>query len=146
MIVYQRLCATTKDPLKENPSLAEMIYGLIKEQARMIGNLPTSSSDDLIYCGFAPFDVVEVICFSCRKPLPPDTKAMWSVMRLGHYVPRKRRCHIDLCQGKLRGAIPKDPSIPFVWNAREHLLINTARNISEDWRSSISDRSSRSLA
>jgi hypothetical protein len=139
MIVYQRLCATTKDPLKENPSLAEMIYGLIKEQARMIGNLPTSSSDDLIYCGFAPFDVVEVICFSCRKPLPPDTKAMWSVMRLGHYVPRKRRCHIDLCQGKLRGAIPKDPSIPFVWNAREHLLINTARNISEDWRSSIRD-------
>jgi hypothetical protein len=96
MTVYQRLCATTKDPLKENPSLAEMIYGLIKEQARMIGNLPTSSSDDLIYCGFAPFNVVEVICFSCRKPLPPDTKAMWSVMRLGHYVPRKRRCHIDL--------------------------------------------------
>ena len=93
MIVYQQLCATTKDPLKENPSLAEMIYGLIKEQARMISNLPTSSSDDLIYCGFAPFDVVKVICFSCRKPLPPDTKAMWSVMRLGHYVPRRRRCH-----------------------------------------------------
>ena len=116
MIVYQRLCATTKGPLKENPSLAEMIYGLIKEQAKMIGNLPTSSTDDLIYCGFTPFDVVEVICFGCRKPLPPDTKAMWSVMRLGHYVPRPRRCHIDLCQGKLRGAVPKDPSIPFVWH------------------------------
>lgn len=82
MIVYTRLCATTKDSLKENPSLTEMIHGLMKEQARMIGNLPTSSSDDLIYRGFAPFDVVEVICLSWRKPLSPDTKASYATRPL----------------------------------------------------------------
>jgi hypothetical protein len=53
-------------PLEEKPSLAKMIYGLIKEQARMVENLPTSALDDLTYYGCKPFDVVEVICFHCR--------------------------------------------------------------------------------
>ena len=73
MAVYQRLCATAKGPLEEKLSLAEMIYGLIKEQGRMIGSLPTSPLDDrakvapryvhLIYYGVRPFDVVQTICF-----------------------------------------------------------------------------------
>ena len=42
MVVYQRLCTTAKGLLEEKLSLAEMIYGLIKEQVRIIRNLPTS--------------------------------------------------------------------------------------------------------
>jgi hypothetical protein len=129
MLVYQRLCATAKGPLEGNPSLEEMIYGLIKKQARLIENLPTSNVDDLIYYGLRPFDLVETICISCRQPLPLDTEAKWSIMRLGHYVLRHKRCNTDLCQGKTRGAIPKDPSIPFVWPGRVGLSAKTARNI-----------------
>jgi hypothetical protein len=93
MAVYRRVCASAKGPLEENPSLAEMICGLIKEQATMIGNLPTTPFGDLIYYGFRPFDRVETICLSCREPLRPDKEARWSVMRLGHYVLRHRRCN-----------------------------------------------------
>jgi len=139
MTVYRRLCPTAKDPLEEKPSLAETIYGLIKEQARVIGNLPTSSLDDLIYYGFRPFDVIETVCFTCRQPMPPDTKARWSVIRLGHYVPRARRCNTELCGGKQRGAIPKDPYILFAWGWRASLVVEVARNIREDWRDSIRD-------
>jgi hypothetical protein len=38
MLVYRQLCTIINGPLGENPSLAEMICGLIKEQARMIEN------------------------------------------------------------------------------------------------------------
>jgi hypothetical protein len=94
MPVYQRLCIIANGPLgenpslteMENPSLTEMICGLVKEQARMIEDLPTTPLDDLFYYGFRPFDVVEAICYNCRQPLCPDTKARWSVMRPGHYV------------------------------------------------------------
>jgi len=137
--VYQRLYATEKGPLEGSPSLAEMIYGLIKKQARMIENLPTSNLDGLIYYGLRPFDLVETICFSCRQPLPLDTEARWSVKRLGHYVLRRRRCNTDLCQGKLRYAIPKDLSIQHVWPKLAALSIETARNISKDWQGCIRD-------
>ena len=60
-------------------------------------------------------------------------------MRLGHYVLRSRRCNTKLCGGKLRGAIPKDPYILFVWGLRTHLVVEVARNIREDWRKSIRD-------
>src|SRR5271170_1618597 len=99
MPVYRRLCTIANGPLRESPSLAEMICGLIKEQARMIENLPTSTLDDLFYYGCRPSDVVETTCHTCRQPLPPDTKARWSVMRPGHYVTRNRRCRSDLCKG-----------------------------------------------
>ena len=60
-------------------------------------------------------------------------------MRLGHYVLRRRRCNTGLCQGKLRAAVPKDPSIPFVWPNQPDLSAKIARNIREDWRGSIRD-------
>jgi hypothetical protein len=139
MLVYQRLCGTAGDPVEGNLSFAEMIYGLIKRQARIIENLLTSPIDDLIYYRLRPFDLVETICFNCRQPLPLDIEAKWLVMRLGHYVIRKRRCNMDSCQGKLRGAIPKDQSIPFVWPRRADLSTKTARNIRKDWRGCIRD-------
>lgn len=71
MLVYRRPCATTKGSLEGNLPLAEMIYGLIKKQARMTEKLPKSTVDNLIYYGFRPFDVVEAICFTYRQPLPP---------------------------------------------------------------------------
>lgn len=139
MLVYQQLYATKKGPLEGSPSLAEIIYSLIKKQARMIENLPTSNLDSLIYYGLRLFDLVETICFSCRQPLPLDTEARWSVKRLGHYVHQRKRCNTDSCQGKLRYAIPKNLSIQHVWPKLAALSIETARNISEDWRGCIQD-------
>ena len=103
----------------------------------MIENLPITPLDDLFYYGFRPFDVVEAMCYNCRQPMHLDTKARWSVMRPGHYVTRNRRCNTDFCHGKLRVAIPRDKSILFVLNGREHLLVSTTRNIWEDWRDGI---------
>jgi hypothetical protein len=137
--VYRRLCATTNGPLKENPSLAEMICALIKEQTKMIENLPTSTVDDLFYYGFEPFDVVETMCYKCRQPLPPDIKVRWSVMRPGHYVVRHKRCKTNLCQGKLRSIIPRDKSILFVEDGRKDLSFESTRNVREDWRDGIRD-------
>ncbi len=79
MLGYRQLCAPAKSPAKSptggNPSLQEMMYGLIKKQARLIENLPTSDIDDPIYYKPRPFDVVETICRSFRQQLPPDTEA-----------------------------------------------------------------------
>ena len=112
MSVYRRLCAIAKDPPEGNPSLAEMIYGLIRKQARTIENLRISTDDDLVYYGLISFNLAETICLNFRQPLPQDTEAKWSAMRLGHYVLRRRRCSAGLCQWKLRVAAPRDPSSP----------------------------------
>jgi hypothetical protein len=66
ILVYQQLYAIKKGPLEGNPSLAKMIYSLIKTQARMIENLPTSNLDSLIYYRLRLFDLVETICFNYR--------------------------------------------------------------------------------
>ena len=137
--VYRRLCTITKSPLEENPSLAKMVYGLIKEEVRMIKNLPITSLDDLFYYGVRPFDVVEVMCEGCRRPLPPDTKARWSIMRPGYYVIRCKRCNSDLCQGKHIGAIPRYISILFARGTRVSLLTENVRNTREDWRNGTRD-------
>lgn len=39
---------------------------------------------------------------------------------------------MDLCQGKFRGAILKDPSISFVWPRLADLSAKIARNIHND--------------
>ena len=139
MSVYRRLCAIAKDPPEGNPSLAEMIYGLIRKQARTIENLRISTDNDLVYYGLRSFNLAEAICLNCRQPLPQDTEAKWSVMRLGHYVLRRRRCSAGLCQWKLRAAVPRDPSIPFVWANQPDLSIKSARSVREAWRSGIRD-------
>jgi hypothetical protein len=138
MLLYQQLC-TMEGPLGENLSVAEMIYGLLKMQFRMIEKLPISSLDDLIYYRLSPFDVIEAICYDCRQPMSQDTKAGWAVMRLGHYVIRRRRCNSSICQGKCRGGIPKDSSIPFVWGSRPDLSAQISRRIRDDWRETIRD-------
>ncbi|PMD48011.1 hypothetical protein L207DRAFT_505117 [Hyaloscypha variabilis F] len=138
MLVYRQL-GTMEGPPGENLSLAEMIYGLIKMQARMIEKLPISSLDDLIYYRLRPFDVIGAICYNCRQPMSQDTEARWAVMRLGHYVIRRRRCNSGICQGKCRAGIPRDSSIPFVWGSRPDLSAQISRRIREDWRETIRD-------
>lgn len=138
MLVYRQLC-TVEGHLGENLSLAEMIYGLIKMQARMIEKLPISSLDDLIYYRLRPFDVIGAICYNCRQPMSQDTEARWAVMRRGHYVIRRRRCNSGICQGKCRAGIPRDSSIPFVWGSRPDLSAQISPRIREDWRETIRD-------
>jgi hypothetical protein len=46
---------------------------------------------------------------------------------------------MDLCQGKLRNAIPRDKSIPFVEDGRKDLSFESARNVRENWRDGIRD-------
>jgi len=118
MAVYRRLCVTAKDPLEEKPSLTKIICGLMKEQAGMIKNRPTSRLDDLIHYEFSLFNVTKVIYLNCRQPLPPDTVARWSVMRLGHHVLQRRRYKTDSCQGKQGGATSRDASIRFAWDKK----------------------------
>jgi len=58
--VYQQLCATAEDSLEGNPSLAEMIYSLIKNQTKIVQDLPISKVDDLIYYRFKPSDLLKL--------------------------------------------------------------------------------------
>ena len=78
MPVSRRSYTIINGPLEEHPSLAEIIWGLIKEQARMIENLPTTLLDDFCYYGVRPFEVVEAICEPFRQLLPPEHKCSYS--------------------------------------------------------------------
>lgn len=133
ILVYRRFCTIGKSHLDTNLSLAEMICSLMKEQTRIIDKLPKSELDDLVYYGFNPYNVVEVVCYICRQPLSPDVHARWSVICLGHYMVRSsRKCKTSLCKGKIRSAIPEDVSIPFVQDNKNDLSVHSVRNIRND--------------
>jgi hypothetical protein len=79
----------------------------------------------------------KLICESYRQLLRPDTKAKGSVMRRGHDAARHRRCNSGLCHGKLRGAILRDKG------GRSGWLIESVRNVHEDWRDAKGDSQNR---